>query len=293
MAADELTNSIQEAVLRVYKVFREICEKNNLIYFALGGTCIGAVRHHGFIPWDDDIDVFMPIEDYLQFRELASKELDSGYAIIGPHNCKHYRLSWMKLHDINTTFVEVEDMPYIDRYSGVFIDIFPVYGLPEGDKDKYKLIKQNEIFRRNNLRRRFPISELTTVKAKAYWCMLQLLTLNKPFSYYTDRQEKLLGQYRFECSDKVFFSWRFPGMLPKAYNPIMDYADFSSSIIMPFEDTYMPVPVGYDHFLTCDFGDYMKLPPIEKRVSSHHIGIVDLGTPFSFYQKHNNIKEIN
>jgi lipopolysaccharide cholinephosphotransferase len=87
---DKLSYEIQSAILDVFKEFRRICENNHLVYFAIGGTCIGAVRHKGFIPWDDDLDVAMPYPDYKKIIEVCKTQLRPSYSIFGPHTCKHY-----------------------------------------------------------------------------------------------------------------------------------------------------------------------------------------------------------
>ena len=92
--------------LEILREFQRVCQKYNLKYYAIGGTCLGAVRHKGFIPWDDDIDVAMPVEDYHEFFEVAPKELNSQYEVIGPYTMRHTYGLYNKIHDKETTFVE-------------------------------------------------------------------------------------------------------------------------------------------------------------------------------------------
>ena len=104
-----LTRRIQLKELEILKVFQDICRRHGLRYFAIGGTCLGAVRHKGFIPWDDDIDVAMPYEDYLEFQRIAETDLPESYGILNPHTTKHCRFDYyIKLHDKTTSLMPVK-----------------------------------------------------------------------------------------------------------------------------------------------------------------------------------------
>ena len=104
-----LTRRIQLKELEILKVFQDICRRHGLRYFAIGGTCLGAVRHKGFIPWDDDIDVAMPYEDYLEFQRIAETDLPDNYGILSPHTSKHCLFDYYtKLHDKTTSLMPVK-----------------------------------------------------------------------------------------------------------------------------------------------------------------------------------------
>ena len=118
-------NELQSKILEIFKEFDRICRDNDLKYFAIGGTCIGAVRHKGFIPWDDDLDVAMPIEDYARFREVAPSSLAPQYQIYDYEEHEKCGYQFLKLFDRNTTFIE-ERNNNLDSCMGVFIDIMPV-----------------------------------------------------------------------------------------------------------------------------------------------------------------------
>ena len=95
-------NDVQSKILDIFLKVNEICERNNLTYYAIGGTCIGAVRHQGFIPWDDDLDIAVPIEEWDTFWAVMERELPDSYEIYNGNHIKHYRYVFNKIHDANT-----------------------------------------------------------------------------------------------------------------------------------------------------------------------------------------------
>ena len=111
------------AILDILKTFISICHTHNLRYYCCAGTAIGAVRHHGMIPWDDDIDVIMPRPDYDRFLEIARHEYFGNYEVVTPYNNERYPLYFSKLVNKNTTLIEEKERPCI---IGLFVDIFPL-----------------------------------------------------------------------------------------------------------------------------------------------------------------------
>lgn len=270
---------IQNEILDVYKVYKELCGKHNLKYYAIGGTCIGAVRHKGFIPWDDDLDVVMPYEDYKRFIEIAERELQKPYTIIGPIKCKHYNQNYIKVHNENTTFIEEHTKEYPDRYSGVYIDIFPMYGLPKNEKKRYLLQLIRENLQRCNLLVRFPCEFFNTTTKKIIWYLFTPIRYMVSYSYFSVCEENILKKNSFYESDKILFPWR------KRYRNFFFLEDFIEGIEVPFEDTVMSIPSGYDRYLKMDFGDYMTLPPEDKRRGGHPAAILDLHKSYKEYVK--------
>lgn len=279
---------LQEVELNLYKEFKRICEVHHLMYFAIGGTCIGTVRHKGFIPWDDDIDVAMPIEDYKKFIEIAPDELPPTIELYLIDEHPHWFRNFIKIHDSNTTFAEADSKDHLDRYTGVYMDIMPVYGMPKGRIRQMVKSYINDYYQYMNRRQRIPytngrhfIDYLTKILRFVHGKKRNELTL------YNELIDRCFGKYAFSNSDKVLFGWRDRienAHLAFSYRTVFDYADFASTIELPFEDTTMRIPIGYDHYMTTEFGDYMKLPPEEKRIT-HNTAIVDLNKPYKEYIK--------
>ncbi len=135
-------NDLQKVLLDILINYAKICEEHHLSYFLFGGTCLGAVRHKGFIPWDDDIDVSMPRDDFEEFIKIAKSELPGHLRILDGYSSKHYGIIPAKLHDCRTTWIETECSRFTDRYCGISIDIMPLDGAPEGEKERRRFHKK-------------------------------------------------------------------------------------------------------------------------------------------------------
>ncbi len=277
-------NELQEKELDVLKEVIKIIERHKLRYYAIGGTCLGAIRHHGFIPWDDDIDIGMPREDYELFRMTLYKELPEKYQKLDCDNSKRHTFLFTKIYNSETTFVEnyAKDSP--DRYTGVFVDVMPLDGLPS--ENAKKVIKKSQRLKESNRRtRKMPIDYIRTAnffKFLARKCMSVMFKYN----YFSTRWKNLLSQYPFEKSDMVYFSWRDEkSALLEGYKVAFPYSYFADYDNASFEDITIRVPIRYNDYLTDDFGNYMELPPVEKRNSGHNVFICDLNTPCAYYAK--------
>ncbi len=283
---DDIIRRVQLKELEILKIFQDICGRHNLRYFAIGGTCIGAVRHKGFIPWDDDIDVAMPYEDFVKFIALAENELPEKYGIMHYTHSKHYTLNYfIRVHDKSTSFIQSYFREYTDRYEGIFIDVYPVHGLPKSEFATKIVMAKAHFFKKCNYKLRFPISTCPSLHGKIFWLTMSPLKLFLPYYYFTLKQEKMMSKYPFGCSDKVIFPWRRekPYEGSKKRNIFM-YEDFKDTLEVPFEDGTIRIPAGYDSYLRSDFGDYMSLPPEEERISHHSEGtIIDFDRPYTYY----------
>lgn len=254
-----------------------ICCKNNISYFAIGGTCIGAVRHRGFIPWDDDLDIAVPIEQYAQFKKCMIQQLPDNLYLYDCDTVKEYRQLFCKVCDRNTTFIEKAEAPYVDAYKGVFVDIMPLSGVPAGKKEQGHFIKKLKLYQTLNFIKRYPYSEMNQIKTKATWVANRLLDFYHPFTVYSDRSYSLLKKYPLKSSKYTGYVWSY-----QLSRLIFPQALFSSYIEMPFEDTLIRCPIGYDEYLKHQFGDYMELPPENQRIQ-HHPYIVDLQYSYQEY----------
>ena len=138
-----MSSSYNVEKLKAYEVkildkFVSICKKNNLNYYLAYGTLLGAIRHKGFIPWDDDIDVYMKAEDYYKFKEIMKENPVDGYFYQSLETEKYYSLSFAKLRMNNTSVVE-KKLAEEKIHNGIYIDIFPLLPYPNSKKDQDKL----------------------------------------------------------------------------------------------------------------------------------------------------------
>ena len=258
---------LQNLSLEMFKYFKQICEKNNLRFFFCGGCCIGALRHKGFIPWDDDIDVFMPREDYEKFIELWSKTPVDGYILQNPYIEPDFTQNLTKIRKDNTTFLESEKEKEYSFHKGIFIDIFPLDRVAS-TKFKGKMHKLDAIFMMLFTRKYIPPNEKGLKK------IISKLALSiVPKSKYDSIKYKLDKSISKKSSKDGGYKY-FGSMLSlskEAYSSNM----FKNMEELLFENRKFMVTAIYEEVLTKFYGDYMELPPVEERVWAHHPILID------------------
>lgn len=251
--------------------FDKVCKKHNLTYFLDGGSMIGAVRHHGFIPWDDDIDVCMPRRDYEKFVTLV-EEFKNPYFLQTPYTDPEYFYSPARIRNTNTTAI-VETFAYQKFNHGIWMSIFPL------DNWKYntetEVEKINELIKDNSTYMRMTnphLDEKNKERVRNY-------SGRNPLETYEEIQ-KIAQQFNAQSTGYV--SAVVSCVLPYS-KKIWKEEDFTSAIFVDFEGYKIPIPKGYNHILTTVFGDYMELPPIEERGLHHSGTIFDADIPYSEY----------
>lgn len=252
---------IKKVELCIIDYIDKVCRENNLRYFLCGGSLLGAIRHKGFIPWDDDIDIAMPRPDYEKFCALARDE--KKYLALTPA-VKGYYYNFTKVIDSETKLVELGCRPIRDL--GIFIDVFPLEGMPS---DK---VEQEKHFKKLH-RTRQAINSYAFVPPKlrknifAYVKRLYRVLKNKKRNLFKlqEKYVKLAKKYDYESSDDVYMSGGAYGkveMFPKDY--VSEYID------VEFEGRKFKGLKNYDKYLTKLYGNYMKLPPKEKQITHHN-----------------------
>lgn len=283
-----ITRKVQLIEVDILNEFKRVCEKHNLRYFAIGGTCIGAIRHAGFIPWDDDVDVAMPLADYENFRAIAKDELAAPFELYDPHDHLYCNLNFLKIHNTKTAFIETCVASYPDRHTGVYLDVFPLYGLPKGNWKVRYLLEWHELMLRKNMYVHLLPSIHESIMSKFIFLTACFRRKAGGCNYYLKKMEERFSQYSFEDADKILFGWMGIGSLywHKAnYNrSVFSREIFDGFKEVPFESTTIRIPIGYDEYLTQFYGDYMQLPPEEER-AIHSAAVIDLEKSFREYAK--------
>ncbi|MBR6422315.1 LicD family protein [bacterium] len=254
----------KQVQLDILKFVAGFCEKKGLCYFLADGTLLGAVRHKGFIPWDDDIDIRMPRPDYNRMRQIFNEECkDSHYHLVDPrdNDAHHY---FIKIIDTRTIKIEPEQ-DYSTGFLGVDIDVFPIEGSPENEEEFLKWGREIRSLNKAYAYKKRPLyisvkaTIGTYVKKRVHpkWCWLFLSA-----SRIAEKVIALADRYIY--GEGTYVSFIGAGDLFRV--PYECYKDY---VMMKFEDAEFRVPAGYDAALTKQYGDYMKLPPIEKQVTHH------------------------
>ena len=261
----ETLRSVQLTQLEILKEVDRICKENNIIYWLDSGTLLGAVRHKGFIPWDDDLDIGMPRNDYNRFLQLAKVKLDKNYFIQNWYVDENYQLPFSKIRKKGTVYTEFQ-FRNSSSWNGIYIDIFP-YDLYANDKVqgiKLKLIKLMILAKCGITSWR----EENGINWKKFITHIPTRLLSHFFS-----KEELINKYEKIAikHNNEKCEYYFPQGISNYGKWIIPVSAMEEMIEMPFEDTFFKVPKGYDEYLTHAYGDYMKLPPEDQRENRHQI----------------------
>ncbi len=280
--ADNLLRQLQLTELNMLLDVADICDKNGITYYLSSGTLLGAVRHKGFIPWDDDIDIEIPIEGYRKFLEIAQNELGSDYFVQNYMTDPNYNFAYTRIRKNNTTYMD----PYHKHYKihhGVWIDIFPLVSINPG----------------------FP------VKLKRKWLSLSnFVQIQNKIDSHKNEFDKMLGPIGMKIM-KIFS--RIPmksrqkihgAMLNVILNANPSKCSYRANVwgnittIFPkevfedapakveFEGYVFKAPHDYVHYLEITYGDYMTPPPVEQRKGHGSNMIVDFENSYEKHMSH-------
>ena len=271
----EKTKKLKEIELELFKQFVRICEKNSLRYFVVGGTALGAVRHKGFIPWDDDIDVALPRGDYEKFLSIAQSWLPENMFLQTYITDKNYPNPFAKLRRSDTAFIE-KSASRIKMNHGVYIDIFPLDGYSRsgikgklfGLKEKILKISVGSVFVSGNISK----NKFRAIVKKA---IVRLLHDYRASVRRLDTMYKKIPYEDAEIIANFCGAWAEKEVMPKAY--------FGDGIEGEFEGIKVVLPEKTHEYLTALYGDYMTLPPEEERVGHHYYTVIDLEKSYKDY----------
>jgi len=273
--SDEQLYKLKQIELDIFKNFINVCQKLNLKYYLLGGTLLGAVRHEGFIPWDDDIDVGMPRKDYEVFISKGQEMLPKKYFIQNFYSDLDFPLNFTKIRDNETTFLETS-VRKLNINHGVFIDVFPLDFYPNKEKERNRIKIKKKIldsrissaFYFNKKRFSFKLCLLKVVSHMFY----------PSISKAVQKKEKL---YKSVTDGKFLVNhsgaWGDKEVVPAEW--------YGEGCLLKFNGLEVVAPKEYDKWLSQVYGNYMIFPPEESRIPHHYIDIIDLEKSYLEYKK--------
>lgn len=264
---------LQLKILDIVKDIDALCRENNIEYYILYGSALGAIRHKGFIPWDDDFDIGMTYDNYKKFLNICEKKLDKNkYYVQTYEKEKNYYLSFAKIRNITTTLIE-EGNKDIDIIRSVYVDVFPLVGVPN-NKFKENILKVNRAFMlsaNNNIINNKLLSGIFKI-------ILKIFGREKILNYTTKRCFK----YKTSESDYLVSITDGDGYTQNKLKKEV----FGKPKYVPFEDTMLPVPEDTDAYLKSVYGDYMKIPSKEQiKAREHTPYFLDFNLPYNEYKK--------
>lgn len=257
---------IQSISLQILKQVTDLCESLNFRYALIYGTLIGCIRHRGYIPWDDDVDIMMPRPDYDRLIEYLSCHKLKNLTLFNRQTCPDYPYMISRVSD-DRYILEMENEDPVGM--GIFIDIYPYDGLGITKEEAIKYGLKGD--RLSSLcyqatRKHFAIETTTSVIRKVIKYPVYLFSKLIGKDFFQNKLEKLGGAKDYEKSEYVgcviWLSWGEKDIFPKKW--------FDDTIMMPFEEYEFRVPKEYDKVLRHEYGDYMQLPPERDRIGHHY-----------------------
>lgn len=268
----ELTIKETQAVsLEILHTVAEICETQGLRYALIYGTLIGAVRHHGYIPWDDDVDIMMPRPDYeklLAYWKVHGSEYPH-LRVFNRKECPEYPYMITRISDDRYVIEMENEKPF---GMGIFIDIYPYDGLGNTKKEAVHYGLKGD--RLSSLcyqatRDHFAIETTTSLFRKIIKYPVYRISKLIGKDYFQNRLEKLAGVKKYDKSEYVgcviWLSWGEKDIFPRKW--------FEETVMMPFDKYEFRVPKYYDEVLRHEYGDYMQLPPEKDRIGHHNFRV--------------------
>lgn len=261
---DSQRKRVQELEIEILSEIDRICKKYDIKYTLAYGTLIGTIRHRGFIPWDDDIDIAMTRENYEKFKKIAKREMSDRFFYQTNATDPEYFHLFDKVRMNGTVFKETFLAKY-HIHHGVYVDILPIDNIPDS---KIKFFIQYGLFHlfRTGLMAKYLDVKARTGKKKIVFSILRMLYF--PFSTKMLYKNAIVVARKYEKKPgkRVAFL-----MSPYHLRDVVDSSCYKKFTKMPFEGKEYMVVSDYDYLLTSVYGDYMKLPPLEKQTTRHDL----------------------
>ena len=270
----------QRALLTLLQAFADVCEQYNISYMLYAGTMLGAVRHQGFIPWDDDIDVILPREDYERFLSIAPQILDANQFYVQKEYSPHWPMFFSKLRLQHTACMEkfVPKDPLL--HQGIYMDIFPCDQLSDsGLKRKLQFLASKIVIARGLQQRGYATNSILKKAAMKLSMLCPCKMLHKYVIHRSVQQTKYVHTF-FAAASRYQ-----KNVFPRSW--------FEKTIPMRFEGREYPVSSYYDEMLTVLYGDYRKIPSPEERKCKEHNFIVDVHRSYEEYIGYQENQEID
>ena len=270
---------VQDKILETMKYIDKLCRENGIVYYIMGGTALGAIRHGGFIPWDDDLDIFMTPEEYKKFKEAFERDNSDKFVIQEWKTTKNY-LEYSKVRMNGTTFIEDVYKDRKDMHHGIYVDIMILHKVPMSK------FTQKKVYYYSKFVTLYALSQRNwKPKSKGQAIVLKSLKL-LPCKALAKMCYKKIYKYDGRTENFKYCYWITPA---KFRNGLFDADFFSSPVDIPFEDTVLMGSKKIKEYLEYRYGDYMKLPSEEQQRAAVHAMIFDTQKDYKEYLENINV----
>ncbi len=257
-------SELRKIQIKMLKYIKNICEQNNIRYFLFGGTLIGAVRHKGYIPWDDDVDICVPYKDYRRLINIINSK--NEYKVLNPYDNEDYYYFFSKMVDKRTILIEDNYKKIKDM--GVFLDIFPICNMPNDKEELDKYVKkvkklERSFFRMYGFKKYYYNKNLIIRIIKAIIFFIPYLFKKK---IYKNKYKLLNLLEKYESEDTDYVGNVLP---PCTIKGMVKKEVYDESTYVQFEDEMYSASAKYDQYLTQVYGNYMTPPPENERIAPH------------------------
>lgn len=273
MGDKQTVKDVQNKILEVMKFIDKVCRKNNITYYIMGGTALGAVRHGGFIPWDDDLDIFMTPDQYQKFKKIF-EELNSDKYVLQEWKTISKYLEYAKIRINGTTFIEENFKDRKDMHHGIYVDIMILHKVPNNKFIQYLVYLESKFVTLYALSQRN-----WKPKNKIQMFVVNLLKI-MPCKLMTNIFYKRIYKYDSMQKNYKYSYWITPA---KFKNGLFEKEFFESPIDIKFEDTVLLGSKQIKNYLKYRYGDYMKLPSKEQQKAAVHAYIFDVDKDYKEY----------
>lgn len=265
---------LQIKLLEMMKWFHAFCEEHSIKYYVLGGTLLGAIRHEGFIPWDDDIDVGLPRKDYEKFQQLMNGSRGQYVLETPTSSNKDFCYTYSKIYDTHTTYVENKRIKVV---RGVFLDVFPLDGLGENE------IEARENYKRIERKYNLVLCLTGGIREGRKWYKNLAVRCLRLIPRFMLDEKHIIQQLDKDCAEHDFNDSKWGGNLMGAwrFKEVMPREIMGKPTLYKFEDMQVFGAEKADAYLTNIYGDWRKLPPKEKQVTHHDYLEIDLNKGYN------------
>lgn len=275
MDASQNVKQVQQKILEVMKYIDHLCRSHGITYYIMGGTALGAVRHGGFIPWDDDLDIFMTPSEYEKFKKVFEAEKSPLFILQEWRTTPDY-LEYAKVRMNGTTFIEEVFKDRKDMHHGIYVDIMILHKVPEN-----KFV-QKLVYFESKFVTLYALSQRNwKPKTKGQAVVLNLLKI-LPCKLMTKTAYKRIYKYDNMQSNYQYCYWITPA---KFRSGLFDASFFEKPVDVPFEDTVLLGSEKVKEYLEYRYGDYMKLPSKEAQRAAVHAMVFDINKDYRDYIK--------